>query len=98
MEYRFSDKIASLKPSAIREVLKATSVPGMIPFAAGNPAPDAFPVAEVQEIAADILKNCPSPLQRGHFFSINHIIYNYFLHIKFHVLQTLKLKKGPSLL
>ena len=43
MEYRFSDKIASLKPSAIREVLKATSVPGMIPFAAGNPAPDAFP-------------------------------------------------------
>ena len=59
MEYRFSDKIASLKPSAIREVLKATSVPGMIPFAAGNPAPDAFPVAEVQEIAADILKNRP---------------------------------------
>ena len=66
MEYRFSDKIASLKPSAIREVLKATSVPGMIPFAAGNPAPDAFPVAEVQEIAADILKNRPiEALQYG---------------------------------
>ena len=66
MEYRFSDKIASLKPSAIREVLKATSVPGMIPFAAGNPAPDAFPVAEVQEIAADILKNRPiDALQYG---------------------------------
>ena len=66
MEYCFSDKIASLKPSAIREVLKATSVPGMIPFAAGNPAPDAFPVAEVQEIAADILKNRPiDALQYG---------------------------------
>ena len=43
MEYRFSIKRRPLKPSAIREVLKATSVPGMIPFAAGNPAPDAFP-------------------------------------------------------
>ena len=67
MEYRFSDKIASLKPSAIREVLKATSVPGMIPFSqAGEPCSDAFPVAEVQEIAADILKNRPiDALQYG---------------------------------
>ena len=66
MDYRFSDKIASLKPSAIREVLKATSVPGMIPFAAGNPAPDAFPVTEVQQIAADILRERPiDALQYG---------------------------------
>lgn len=66
MEYRFSDKIASLKPSAIREVLKATSVPGMIPFAAGNPAPDAFPVSEVAQIAADILSTRPiDALQYG---------------------------------
>lgn len=66
MEYKFSDKISSLKPSAIREVLKATSVPGMIPFAAGNPAPDAFPVSEVRSIAADILKNRPiEALQYG---------------------------------
>ena len=66
MDYRFSDKIASLKPSAIREVLKATSVPGMIPFAAGNPAPDAFPVTEVQQIAGDILRERPiDALQYG---------------------------------
>lgn len=66
MEYSFSDKIASLKPSAIREILKATSVPGMIPFAAGNPAPDAFPVAEVREITADILASRPiEALQYG---------------------------------
>ena len=50
MEYNFSDKISSLKPSAIREILKATSLPGMIPFAAGNPAPDAFPVDDIKEI------------------------------------------------
>ena len=66
MEYNFSDKISSLKPSAIREILKATSLPGMIPFAAGNPAPDAFPVSEVQAIAADILANRPiEALQYG---------------------------------
>ena len=57
MEYKFSDKIMSLKPSAIREILKATSVPGMIPFAAGNPAPDAFPVDEMRQLIKDILEN-----------------------------------------
>ena len=57
MNYKFSDKILSLKPSAIREILKATSVPGMIPFAAGNPAPDAFPVDEMRQLIKDILEN-----------------------------------------
>lgn len=47
MEYTFSDKISSLQPSAIREILKATADPKIIPLAAGNPAPDAFPVEEV---------------------------------------------------
>ncbi|MCR4616049.1 MAG: PLP-dependent aminotransferase family protein [Clostridiales bacterium] len=66
MEYRFSDRIASLQPSAIREILKATSNPEVIPLAAGNPAPDAFPVAEVREIAADIFANRPiDALQYG---------------------------------
>ncbi|MCM1284656.1 MAG: PLP-dependent aminotransferase family protein [Acetobacter sp.] len=66
MEYKFSDKISSLQPSAIREILKATSNPEIIPLAAGNPAPDAFPVEEVQEIAKDILANDPiTALQYG---------------------------------
>ena len=38
MNYTFSDKMATLKPSAIREILKVTSLPGVISFAAGNPA------------------------------------------------------------
>lgn len=42
MDYTFSDKISSLQPSAIREILKATADPKIIPLAAGNPAPDAF--------------------------------------------------------
>ena len=44
MEYTFSNKISALQPSAIREILKATADPAIIPLAAGNPAPDAFPV------------------------------------------------------
>ena len=59
MDYTFSDKISSLQPSAIREILKATADPKIIPLAAGNPAPDAFPVEEVRAIAADILDSRP---------------------------------------
>ncbi len=59
MNYNFSDKISNLKPSAIREILKMTSKPGIIPFAAGNPAPDAFPVDIIREITDDILRENP---------------------------------------
>lgn len=66
MEYTFSNKISSLQPSAIREILKATSDPSIIPLAAGNPAPDAFPVDEVRVIAKDILEKRPiDALQYG---------------------------------
>lgn len=66
MEYIFSDKISSLQPSAIREILKATSNPDIIPLAAGNPAPDAFPVDEVRAIAKEILDETPiDALQYG---------------------------------
>lgn len=59
MEYTFSNRISSLKPSAIREILKATSQPGVIPFAAGNPSAQAFPVDEVKKISAEIFDNDP---------------------------------------
>lgn len=66
MDYRFSDRISSLQPSAIREILKATSDPGVVPFAAGNPAPEAFPIDEVREISARILQERPiDALQYG---------------------------------
>lgn len=66
MNYTFSDKISSLQPSAIREILKATADPAIIPLAAGNPAPDAFPVEEVQKISAEILAEEPiTALQYG---------------------------------
>lgn len=49
----------NLKASAIREILKCTSDPKVISFAAGNPAPEAFPVEAVKKIAAEILEENP---------------------------------------
>ena len=57
MNYTFSDKIASLKPSAIREILKAPSTPETISFAAGNPAPESFPIEEMARISEEIFKD-----------------------------------------
>ena len=59
MEYRFSDKLAALKPSAIREIFKSLTDPTIISFAAGNPAPESFPVSELEKIGADIFANSP---------------------------------------
>lgn len=66
MQYQFSEKVSHLQPSAIREILKFTSVPGVISFAAGNPAPEAFPVEEIRNISADLLEHNPvAVLQYG---------------------------------
>ena len=54
MNYTFSDKIAALKPSAIREILKAPKDADTITLAAGNPAPETFPVEELARLSADI--------------------------------------------
>lgn len=59
MDYKFSNKVSGLKASAIREILKYTSDPEVISFAAGNPAPEAFPKEAIAEISADLLKNDP---------------------------------------
>ncbi len=57
MEYKISNKLANLKPSAIREIFKSLSDPTIISFAAGNPSPLSFPADELAEISADIFKN-----------------------------------------
>ena len=59
MNYQFSDRMATLKPSLVREILKASSDPEVIAFSAGNPAPDAFPVEDVRRIAGEILDDAP---------------------------------------
>ncbi len=66
MEYYFSDKLAALKPSAIREIFKSLGDPEMISLAAGNPNPLSFPVEDLSRIAADIFADSASAaLQYG---------------------------------
>ena len=55
----FSDKVAGVAPSAIREILKFTADPEVISFAAGNPAPEAFPTQKISEISAQIFNEEP---------------------------------------
>ena len=50
MDYKFSDKVSKLQASAIREILKFTADPEVISFAAGNPAPEAFPKERIAEM------------------------------------------------
>ncbi len=57
MEYKFSEKIANLKPSAIREIFKSLTDPTIISFAAGNPSPESFPVDELARLAEEIFEN-----------------------------------------
>ena len=59
MAYALSEKFASLKPSAVREILKVTSQPDMIAFAGGSPDSAAFPCEEVKNITAEILDENP---------------------------------------
>lgn len=59
MNYQFSDRVQGLKPSAIREILKNSSAPGIIPLSAGNPAPDAFPAEEIRRISGELLESTP---------------------------------------
>ena len=44
-----------LKSSAIRDILKLTSKPGMISFAGGLPAPEVFPVKQLAQAAEAVL-------------------------------------------
>ncbi len=57
MNYNISNKMKNMKPSAIREIFKSLGTPGAISFAAGNPAPESFPVAEMAKISAQIFES-----------------------------------------
>lgn len=57
MEYRISEKMQALKPSAIREIFKALTDPTIISLAAGNPSPESFPVEDLARISAEIFSD-----------------------------------------
>ena len=59
MDYKFSQKVSHLQASAIREILKFTVDPEVISFAAGNPAPEAFPTQLLTKLSAEIFEQDP---------------------------------------
>lgn len=66
MEYKISENVKNVKPSAIREIFKFLSVPGLISFAAGNPSPESFPDKEMRVLADNIFSvQASSALQYG---------------------------------
>ncbi len=52
----YSARANAMKASEIRELLKLTERPDVISFAGGLPNPASFPVEEVQQAAADVVK------------------------------------------
>lgn len=55
----FSERVKTLKPSAIREILKFTADPKVISFSAGNPAPEAFPTDIIRQLSDQIFEKNP---------------------------------------
>ncbi len=53
-EYQISNKLKTMKPSAIREIFKSLTDPRIIAFAAGNPAAESFPAEAFGELSAEI--------------------------------------------
>lgn len=66
MNYTFSDKLADLKPSAIREIFKSLTDPEIIAFAAGNPSAESFPSEFIKNESERIFREEPvTALQYG---------------------------------
>ena len=59
MDYILSERVKTLKPSAIREIFKYAADPTVVSLSAGNPAPEAFPVKEIAEISNKIMTENP---------------------------------------
>ena len=59
MKFAVSNKMAGMKPSAVREILKLTADPAFIPFSAGNPSTEAFPEEQIKAFTEEILTENP---------------------------------------
>jgi 2-aminoadipate transaminase len=53
---RYAERTRGMQRSAIREILKLTQQPDVISLAGGMPAPELFPVEELQEACQRVLK------------------------------------------
>jgi 2-aminoadipate transaminase len=55
MSTRLAGRMASMRTSEIREILKLTQKPGMISFAGGLPAAELFPVEQMVRVTEEVL-------------------------------------------
>jgi 2-aminoadipate transaminase len=55
-EYRYAQRTKGMQSSAVREILKVTSQPDVISFAGGMPAPELFPMEELEEACVKVLR------------------------------------------
>lgn len=69
-----SSNARNMKRSAIRDLLKVTSIPGMISFAGGFPDPNTFPVTQLKNIMQEVLdEDSFSALQYGATEGVNRL-------------------------
>jgi 2-aminoadipate transaminase len=59
MNWTLARRAERLNPSTIREILKITEQPGIISLAGGLPSADSFPVAELADATARVLRDTP---------------------------------------
>lgn len=55
-EYRYAQRMKGMQSSVVREILKVTSQPDVISFAGGMPAPELFPLKEIEEACIKVLR------------------------------------------
>lgn len=55
MKLQFAKRMSDIKASEIREILKVTEQPDVISFAGGLPAPELFPIEEINEVNQIVL-------------------------------------------
>lgn len=59
MNHTFTDLVNLLETKGAADILKYASAPGVIPLSAGSPSQEAFPTAQLAEIAAAIFQEDP---------------------------------------
>lgn len=57
MQLQFAKRMSEIKASEIREILKVTEQEDMISFTGGLPAPEIFPIEEINEVNQIVLKD-----------------------------------------
>ena len=66
MEYTISNRMSTMRGSAIREIFKYAADPSVISLAGGNPNPELFPAEALADISAKVLHESPvTALQYG---------------------------------